>query len=147
MMQRFWTIVLAAVLYLAWGASDIAVSCNKCDIQLSEFSHNICNQESEYTQLPSNAKGNLIPQEAICTSSTSNNIFRLSTNSRTSTVNTSQNISSRNNLRYRTFTERIMAEAINSRLAGHTTKIFEYNPYTSSLRIAYYLHALCRLRI
>ena len=33
------------------------------------------------------------------------------------------------------------------RYAGHVTEIFNFNRYTSSLRVGYYLHALCRLRI
>ncbi|MBR2168849.1 MAG: hypothetical protein IKA38_08830 [Alistipes sp.] len=50
--------------------------------------------------------------------------------------------------RYRTSTsQKIMATAIPNRHEGHVTKIFEFNSFTSSLRIAYYLYALCRLRI
>lgn len=33
------------------------------------------------------------------------------------------------------------------RYAGHLTEIFNFNQYTSSLRVGYYLYALCRLRI
>lgn len=31
--------------------------------------------------------------------------------------------------------------------AGRITKIFEFNHFRSALRVAYYLHTLCRLRI
>ncbi|MBQ1253912.1 MAG: hypothetical protein IIY05_06175 [Alistipes sp.] len=33
------------------------------------------------------------------------------------------------------------------RHAGHVTDILNFNHYTSSLRVGYYLHSLCRLRI
>ncbi|MBQ4127823.1 MAG: hypothetical protein IJD72_07640 [Alistipes sp.] len=51
--------------------------------------------------------------------------------------------------RYRTSNTslKIMATALSERRAGHVTKIFEFNRFTSSLRIGYYLYALCRLRI
>ena len=50
--------------------------------------------------------------------------------------------------RYRTTTTlRIMASAVSARHAGHVTRIFEFNHFRSSLRIGYYLYALCRLRI
>ncbi len=39
------------------------------------------------------------------------------------------------------------AAAIPSRRAGHVTRIFEFDHFRSTLRVAYYLHALCRLRI
>lgn len=39
------------------------------------------------------------------------------------------------------------AAAIPLRRAGHVTQIFEFNRFRSSLRVVYYLHALCRLRI
>lgn len=39
------------------------------------------------------------------------------------------------------------AAAIPSRRAGHVTRIFEFDTVCSTLRVAYYLHALCRLRI
>lgn len=42
---------------------------------------------------------------------------------------------------------KIMASAISDRRAGHVTRIFEFNHFRSSLRVAYYLYALCRLRI
>lgn len=60
-------------------------------------------------------------------------------------------ITSSSSARYRTsrtsFTQKIMAIAISNRRAGHVTNIFEYNHFTSSLCIEYYLYALCRLRI
>ena len=50
--------------------------------------------------------------------------------------------------RYRTTTTlKIMASAVSARHAGHVTRIFEFNHFKSSLRIVYYLYALCRLRI
>ena len=39
------------------------------------------------------------------------------------------------------------ATAVPSRRAGHVTRIFEFDYFRSSLRVVYYLHALCRLRI
>lgn len=39
------------------------------------------------------------------------------------------------------------ATAVPARRAGHVTQIFEFNQFRSSLRVAYYLHTLCRLRI
>lgn len=42
---------------------------------------------------------------------------------------------------------KIYAVAIALRRAGHVTHIFEFNLFRSSLRVIYYLHALCRLRI
>ena len=43
--------------------------------------------------------------------------------------------------------ERVLLAAISSRHAGRITKIFEYNHFRSILRVVYYLHTLCRLRI
>ena len=39
------------------------------------------------------------------------------------------------------------ATAVSLRRAGHITRIFEFDYFRSSLRVVYYLHALCRLRI
>ena len=39
------------------------------------------------------------------------------------------------------------AAAVPLRRAGHVTRIFEFDYFRSSLRVVYYLHALCRLRI
>lgn len=39
------------------------------------------------------------------------------------------------------------AAAIPSRRVGHVTRIFEFDTVRSTLRVAYYLYALCRLRI
>ena len=40
-----------------------------------------------------------------------------------------------------------ISAAIPSRHVGRITKIFEFNHFRSALRIVYYLHSLCRLRI
>ena len=40
-----------------------------------------------------------------------------------------------------------LSAAIPSRRVGRITKIFEFNHFRSALRIMYYLHSLCRLRI
>ena len=40
-----------------------------------------------------------------------------------------------------------LSAAIPSRHVGRITKIFEFNHFRSTLRVAYYLHSLCRLRI
>ena len=40
-----------------------------------------------------------------------------------------------------------LSAAIPSRHVGRITKIFEFNHFRSTLRIVYYLHSLCRLRI
>ena len=40
-----------------------------------------------------------------------------------------------------------ISQAVPDRHAGHVTRIFEFNHFRSSLRITYYLYALCRLRI
>lgn len=40
-----------------------------------------------------------------------------------------------------------LSAAIPSRHIGRITKIFEFNHFRSTLRVAYYLHSLCRLRI
>ena len=40
-----------------------------------------------------------------------------------------------------------LSAAIPSRHVGRITKIFEFNHFRSALRIGYYLHSLCRLRI
>ena len=40
-----------------------------------------------------------------------------------------------------------LSAAIPSRHVGRITKIFEFNHFRSALRIVYYLHSLCRLRI
>lgn len=40
-----------------------------------------------------------------------------------------------------------LSAAIPSRRVGRITKIFEFNHFRSALRIVYYLHSLCRLRI
>ncbi|MBR5812166.1 MAG: hypothetical protein IKY80_04090 [Alistipes sp.] len=59
-------------------------------------------------------------------------------------------VSHSSSARYRTSRvakSKIMASAVSDRRAGHATLIFEYNHFTSSLRVAYYLYTLCRLRI
>ena len=40
-----------------------------------------------------------------------------------------------------------LAKAVVESHAGHLTRIFEFNHFRSSLRVTYYLYALCRLRI
>ena len=42
---------------------------------------------------------------------------------------------------------KFFATAVPLRRAGHITRIFEFDYFRSSLRVVYYLHALCRLRI
>lgn len=42
---------------------------------------------------------------------------------------------------------KVLTSAVSDRRAGHVTLIFEYNHFTSSLRVVYYLYTLCRLRI
>ncbi|MBR4995360.1 MAG: hypothetical protein IKY82_04800 [Alistipes sp.] len=44
-------------------------------------------------------------------------------------------------------TLRALSSAVPCRHAGRITKIFEYNHFRSVLRVVYYLHTLCRLRI
>ena len=59
-------------------------------------------------------------------------------------------VSHSSSARYRTSRltkSKIMASAVSDRRAGHATLIFEYNHFTSSLRVVYYLYTLCRLRI
>lgn len=40
-----------------------------------------------------------------------------------------------------------LSSAIPSRHVGRITKVFEFNHFRSTLRVVYYLHSLCRLRI
>jgi hypothetical protein len=40
-----------------------------------------------------------------------------------------------------------LSAAIPSRHVGRITKVFEFNHFRSTLRVVYYLHSLCRLRI
>lgn len=59
------------------------------------------------------------------------------------------NLSSINNSmrsRHESHTKSLM-QAVPESHAGHLTRFFEYNHFKSSLRVVYYLYALCRLRI
>ena len=42
---------------------------------------------------------------------------------------------------------KLYTTAVPLRRAGHVTRIFEFDYFRSSLRVVYYLYALCRLRI
>ena len=73
----------------------------------------------------------------------------ISTSSASSTSVTARgNSSSHNTARHRH--SQSTKQAIHtspSRHKGHVTDIFNFNQHTSSLRVVYYLHTLCRLRI
>lgn len=138
MMRKFLFIMLSFALYLLWGVSHAALTeRGKADISIE----NICSQSTK-------SNGDISIAKCHISSYATPQIFG---NTRTSTAYTSttknQQSHQRNTLRYRIVCEKLMSAAVHARHSGHTTHIFEYNYFRSSLRVAYYLHTLCRLRI
>ena len=130
--------MLSFTLYLSWGVSCVA---------LSERTETIDSAKEVFDKstLPD---GDIAPTQFYISSYATLQTFG---NARTSTIYTStakaQQSHQRSNLRQRIECEKIMSAAVHARHSGHTTHIFEYNHFRSSLRVAYYLHTLCRLRI
>lgn len=148
-MRRFWAIIMVVILYLAWGTTDFALinqtsdsssvnsSCLVSSSQLAE--NHLSDNQADLSDIAELMRHSF---RSYCVE------FQTSATSHYTSLHELQNNTTlRNTLRHRSLSERIMAEAIHSRRAGHITKIFEFNIFTSSLRVAYYLHTLCRLRI
>ncbi len=137
-MRKFLFIMLSFTLYLAWGVSHIALT-EKANPNGSV--EEVCNQSTT-------KDGNIANAQFFISSYATPPTLG---NARSSTVYTSttkaQQSHQRNTTRQRIESEKLMSAAIHSRHSGHTTHIFEYNHFRSSLRVAYYLHTLCRLRI
>lgn len=149
-MRRFCAIMLTVVLYLVWGTSDVALSNLSTESQQRYFAFTTHSSESVGADISGNRANSIADIAELMWHSISPSgyeMLRTSVSNFGTAIKTQQNSSHRTTQRYRSITEKIMAEAIHSRRAGHITKIFEYNPYTSSLRVVYYLHTLCRLRI
>ena len=130
--------MLSFTLYLAWGVSHIALT-EKANPNGSV--DEVCNKSTT-------KDGNIASAQFFISSYATPPTLG---NARSSTVYTStakaQQSHQRNTTRQRIESEKLMSAAIHSRHSGHTTHIFEYNHFRSSLRVAYYLHTLCRLRI
>ncbi|MBE6204224.1 MAG: hypothetical protein E7136_02825 [Rikenellaceae bacterium] len=83
-------------------------------------------------------------RELLCAKEYNNDLWRSPRTITTLTNSTQQSVQQR----HRTHLSiRITPHIPSERRAGHLTQIFEYNHYRSSLRVGYYLYALCRLRI
>lgn len=140
MMRKFLFIMLSFTLYLAWGVSHIALT-ERANIDGSTHEAYACGQSTT-------DEGNIASAQFFISSYATPPTLG---NARSSTVYTSttkaQQSHQRNTMRQRIESEKLMSAAIHSRHSGHTTHIFEYNHFRSSLRVAYYLHTLCRLRI
>lgn len=149
-MRRFWTIIFFVVLYLAWGTSDIAIVSEagrglSADVSLL-ISSRLCSDKnlSDSQQQELSDIADLMHRSLRSCSYE----FQQSIAAHAFYPHQLQhNSSTRHNLRHRSLGEKIMSEAVHSRHAGHITRIFEFNPFRSSLRVAFYLHTLCRLRI
>ena len=150
-MRRFFLIMLTVVLYLVWGTSNVAFVSDSAAAHQKENSYTICSNQHSETTLSSNHASDLSNIADILRLSVYSHHYDLqriaSQQYGGSSYENQHNASSRSNLRLRSLSEKIMSAAIHSRHARHITKIFEFNIYTSSLRVAYYLHSLCRLRI
>ena len=149
-MQRFMTIMLAVVFYLVWGSSEVALSGLSSDASHSDSAYIVSDLSQPNSDLASHRHNGYHDLAELLRHSIgfyNQNAAGVSVANYAPTAEVQHNLSSRSNLRHRTLAEKILSAAIHSRKAGHITKIFEFNPYTSSLRAAYYLHTLCRLRI
>lgn len=86
-------------------------------------------------------------EELIC-SREYNSDMLLRTSRSSFTVGQNNLTSLNNNVRSRHESHtKSLLQAIPECHAGHLTRLFEFNLFKSSLRVAYYLYALCRLRI
>ena len=138
-MRRFLTIILCVTLYLMWGVSGDALS--------SDNAHN--GRSFDYSAA-TNDEGSLLKQpQTTLLQNVATTTLSSSHNNATSLTPTTKahSQSSRASARQKIESNKLLSTAIHSRLAGHLTIIFEYNHFRSSLRVAYYLHTLCRLRI
>lgn len=136
-MRRFLTIMLLFTLYLTWGVSSDALS--------RHSGHTPCPTEET-------SSGDLTlftQQHSLLLQCATTTTLYQSRNNVSYTVPgiKAQTQISRTSARQKTECNKIFSVAIHSRRAGHLTHIFEYNHFRSSLRVVYYLHTLCRLRI
>lgn len=126
MMLRLFSILLFVVLSLAWdkSAGDVA-SDGVGRVEVSAPSH---------------------AEQLWCCRECNSDMLRTM---RTAVPTIAQNSTSAiQQVRHRSAEQlKFYAAAIPSRRAGHVTRIFEFDHFRSTLRVAYYLHALCRLRI
>lgn len=149
-MRRFWAIIMVVILYLAWGTTDFALINQASDSSSVNYSCLVSSSQLAENHLSDNQANDLSDIAELMRHSFRSYCVEFQTSATshyTSLHELQNNTTLRNTLRHRSLSERIMAEAIHSRRAGHITKIFEFNIFTSSLRVAYYLHTLCRLRI
>ncbi len=138
-MRRFLYIMLSFALYLLWGVSGGALA--ESEYRCVTGIHNTTSHESRTTDIV--ARNDSIQ---ACATLPANSFSRSNVVPNTSYAK-SHNSQHRYSSRQRAEVEKIMSAAIHSRHSGHTTHIFEYNHFRSSLRVVYYLHTLCRLRI
>lgn len=137
-MRKFLFIMLSFALYLAWGVSHVA---------LAERASATDPAEEVYSQC-TNGNGEVSPAQCyILSYATPQALGNARANTAYTSTAKAQQSHQRNTIRHRIECEKLMSAAIHSRHSGHTTHIFEYNHFRSSLRVAYYLHTLCRLRI
>lgn len=142
-MRRFLTIILCVTLYLMWGVSDGTLSHRRGQAQSStEASSTVATASSDEGYRFSQQRTTLSQYVATSTISQS----RSNATNFTPTTK-AQSPTSRASARQKAECNKILSAAIHSRRAGHLTEIFEYNHFRSSLRVVYYLHTLCRLRI
>ena len=83
--------------------------------------------------------------QIICCRECNSDMLRTSTSA--TTISVQNSTVAQQHLRHRGAESKSYAATIPMRRAGHVTQIFEFNFFRSSLRVVYYLHALCRLRI
>lgn len=102
----------------------------------------------EYASTPNEPREERLEQgferELLCAKEYNNDVWRSPRTVTTLTNSSAQTIQQRHRT---THSIRIIPHIPSERRAGHLTQIFEYNHYRSSLRVGYYLYALCRLRI
>lgn len=141
-MRRFLTIILCVTLYLMWGVSGDALSHKRGQTQPSA--------NSSATAAASSDEGYRFSQQRTTLSQyvATSTISQSRSNATNFTPTTkAQSPTSRASARQKAECNKILSAAVHSRRAGHLTEIFEYNHFRSSLRVVYYLHTLCRLRI
>lgn len=95
-------------------------------------------------QLPSSTLEQGYERELLCAKEYNNDVWRSPRSVNVSCSGANRSMQSRHRT---TYLSKITPQTPSERRAGHVTHIFEFNHYRSSLRVGYYLYALCRLRI
>lgn len=140
-MRRFLTIMLSFALYLLWGVSDCALSDAgrlKAESQVSaSVAEDSASAESRGQNASYVEQGTTLLTPNTSRSNVVNSPTTVKTNSGSARLSVRQKIES----------EKMLSAAVHQRHAGHITHIVEYSYFRSSLRVAYYIYTLCRLRI